>query len=504
MSFSVSNGGLNVANSTEGFSPSNCVPLSTGLNVWNLGLFFGANILAHAATIHPRTGATKSNTFRRMMLMLVAPITAGTVATHAIVTFVLGIKSHGWKWAHFLGGAEKLQDAVPAGAVAILVPKDLAPVVAGRWKLVGSERHSLYLNNERTDNPREPYVPADDTYLEFILPPQSRLPGYTKHKFYPSSSFANELIAVIQLIYGVYQLVSQYGPEIQIMGLSSPYICAIPYLFMSLINLLANILMESYSHIIVLPPQIQRSPQDQKDCTTVIRRRRKQLGKVFFCDEFEWNQQYVHIDRHMLHRGRVPDVDGYTKRERKQLAWQPNPFLSFITWSFHGYFLKFSSSWSIESHPSKDMERQLEKWLEIQYPGVETCIHDRPLRIYHWSRYISVFATLVFTTALLGALTRFQFMVGVDAGRFIAWIYIPPTVLILPFIMMEYKGTSVYFWLHVDVLSQYARWKLFDVRWLHGIIFSAYVGALVQIGLALWSIGDCTIFSQADHQTWIS
>jgi len=74
--------------------------------------------------------------------MLVAPITAGTVATYAIITFILGIKNHGLKWAHFLGRAEKLQDAVPAGAVGILVPKDLAPVVAGRWKLVGSDRHS--------------------------------------------------------------------------------------------------------------------------------------------------------------------------------------------------------------------------------------------------------------------------------------------------------------------------------------------------------------------------
>ena len=103
---SFSNGGLNVANSTEAFSPSNCVPLSTRSNLWNLCLFFGANILAHAATIHPRTGATKSNSFRRMILMLVAPITAGTVATYAIITFILGIKNHGLKWAHFLGGAE--------------------------------------------------------------------------------------------------------------------------------------------------------------------------------------------------------------------------------------------------------------------------------------------------------------------------------------------------------------------------------------------------------------
>jgi hypothetical protein len=291
MSSAFLNGGLNVANSTEGFSPSNCVPLSTRSNLWNLCLFYGANILAHAATIHPRTGATKSNSIRRMILMLVAPITAGTVATYAIITFCLGIKRNGLKWAHFLGGAENLQDAVPAGAVGILVPKDLSPVVAGRWKLVGGDRHSLFLNNERTENPKYPHLPADNSYLEFILPPQSRLTEYKNHKFYPSSSFANELIAVVQLIYGVYQLVSQYGPEIQTMGLSSPYICALPYLFMSLVNLIANILMESYSHIIILPPHnaaVTEKPEklDAED-RICLRRRMRQLGKVYFYDQFE-------------------------------------------------------------------------------------------------------------------------------------------------------------------------------------------------------------------------
>jgi hypothetical protein len=466
---SFSNGGLNVANSTEAFSPSNCVPLSTRSNLWNLCLFFGANILAHAATIHPRTGATKSNSFRRMLLMLVAPITAGTVATYAIITFILGIKNHGLKWAHFLGGADKLQDAVPAGAVGILVPKDLAPVVAGRWKLVGSDRHSLFLNNEQTENKKDPHLPTENSYLEFILPPQSRLTGYKKQKFYPSSSFANELIAVVQLIYGVYQLVSQYGPEIQTMGLSSPYIFALPYLFMSLVNLVANILMESYSHIVILPPQLSDSDAssitttmttttdkpDLEDGPICLRRRMRQLGKVYFYDQFEWDQNYIAIDRCMFRRGKLPEVDGYTKRERRKLSWRPNPFLSFITWSFHGYFLDFCSSWSVLSHPPKEMERRLELWLERHYPGVETCIHDGPLRIYQWSRYISVITTLIVTTALLGALTRFQFMVGIDAGRFIAWIYIPPTVLLIPFMIMESKGTSVKYWLYLDVLSQY-------------------------------------------------
>ena len=490
----MSDGGLNVANQTEAFSPSNCVPLSAGSNFWNLCLFFGANVFAHAATIHSRTGATTTNSFRRMLLMLAAPITAGSVATHAIVTFILGVKKGGLKWAYFLSSKEHLEEAIPAGAVGILIPRELAPVVAGRWKLVGDERHSLMLNHERSHPPntsKEPHIPAVDVSLEFILPPHSRLPGYKNYKFYPSSSSANELIAIIQLIYGIYQLVTDYGSEIRLMGLSSPYTCAIPYLLMSLVNLIANLLMPSYTHVVILPPQQhslsrtssaitleskQRLETDMtetsKEKTTTddnielgpkenfLRRRTWTMGKRYCTETLEWDNRYMSLTG-IMRRGRIPENDGYTKKERKKLTWQKNPQMSFITWTFIGSWwgkgpgIRRSSSWSRDSNPSKEMERRLEVWLERHYPGVETSIHARPLRVYQLSRYISVFITLVITTGLLGVLTRFQFMVAVYAGRFISWIYIPPAILLIPFFVLESKRTSAGFYASVDMFSSY-------------------------------------------------
>src|SRR5579859_5552842 len=276
--------GLNVANSTYPLSPTNCLPLSPSNNFWNLCLFFGANVLAHAATIHPRTGATKLNSLRRMLLMLVAPITAGTVATHSIITFILGVKQCGLKWALFLGSREKLQDAIPAGAVGIKVPKELAPVLAGRWKLVGDERHSLMLDHQKSHpcskTSREPHIPPSNAYLEFILPPQSKIPRYDNYKFYPSSSFANELIAVAQLIYGIYQLVADYGSQITLMGLSSPYTPVIPYLFMSLVNLIANLLMPSYSHVVILPPEPELVLSRTSSTTTLASKRKGELREI--------------------------------------------------------------------------------------------------------------------------------------------------------------------------------------------------------------------------------
>jgi hypothetical protein len=552
-SFFGNGGGLNVNNQTEPFTAANCVVLSDADNFWNLCLFFGANIFAHAATIHPRTGATKTNSFRRMLLMLVAPITAGTVATHAIVTFVLGIWNGGFRWAHFLGSRDSLEEAIAAEAVGIKVPKELAPVLAGRWKLVGDERYSLMLDHERshpTKTSREPHIPADDACLEFILPPQSKLPGYKGYKFYPSSSFANELIAVVQLIYGVWQLVTEYSPEIEVMGLSSPMVWALPYLFMSLVNLIANLVMESYSHIVILPPQdpeptdmnvtklsrtsssatlkkvppspskseisrisstttlnskeksvetedpsmseksdaIQLTPvttmstfinpaptastsaklikknDDDKDLESAetggfIRAHIWSMGKRWSAEQIEWKDQYLRISK-TLTRGPKPESDGYRKDVRKYMMGKSIPNLSFITWTVRlswwgkGGGKRYSSSWSRDWGCPPEMEARLERYLATHYPGVTASIHEKPLRVYQISRYISVVSTLGVVTALLGALTKFHTMIPVYTGKFLAWIYGPPTIVLIPFILLELNKSSVSFYRSVDFFSQ--------------------------------------------------
>jgi hypothetical protein len=527
--------GLNVANSTNPLSPTNCLPLSPSNNFWNLCLFFGANVLAHAATIHPRTGATKLNSLRRMLLMLVAPITAGTVATHVLITFVLGIKQCGWKYALFLGSRENLEDAIPAGAIGIKIPQELAPVLAGRWKLVGDERHSLMLDHQKTHQPhhhpyktsREPHIPSPQTDLEFILPPQSKIPGYKNHKFYPNSSFANELIAVVQLIYGIYQLVAEYGSQITLMGLSSPYTPVIPYLFMSLVNLLANLLMPSYSHVVILPPvpssvvsrtsssttlaskgassemETRESKEGSEDrdielgeCTQVIRRHRWEVFRRYCMLEYEWNRHYISLNE-VFRQDTRPEADGLSKQDRKKLLWQKNPDVGFITWTFRGtYFGKDvnrSSSWSRECHPPVEMERNLEEWLQRHYPGVEASIHARPLRVYQWSRYISVTMTLLVMTILLGVLTRFQFMVGEYAGRNISLIYLPPAILLVPFMVLEFKRTSVGYFKWVDAFSSYvfSGWEVLRCRIVNQLMISCYVGGMIQLGIALWAVGDC-------------
>jgi len=546
--------GSNVLNSTLEFSPSNCVPLNNGQNLWNMALFVGANIFAHAATIYPRTGATKTNSFLRMMYMLVAPITAGTVATNAILTFFLGVYKRRVKWTSFFSSREELSEAVPAGGVGILIPRDLAPVLAGRWKLVGDARHSLMLNHSKTHprHSKEPHIPSHDSLLEFILPPQSKLPGYEGYKFYPSSGAGSELVAVAQLIYGVYQLVSDYGSEIQLMGLSSPYVCVIPYLVMSLVNLVANLLMPSYTHIVIIPPdekakeesdrasrtssitikasseslkddaitKIEEEAKSQTDTEksaatettvdleegkkgdeiTILRKKPcRCCARVNNYREAKWDKHYMSL-YDISKKGPRPPKDNVPHYLRKKLSYQRNPDMAFITWTTirsywgKGEGFRFSSSWSRDCHPTRQQEELLETWLREHYPGIETNIHERPLKIHQLSRYISVIFTLVVTTLLLGVLTRFTVMVNLYAGKFLALVYVPPTVLLLPFILLQFNRTSLKFYIWVDLFSGLA----------NQLIISAWTGAIVFLGISVWKIGNCTVWQDADNQTWLA
>lgn len=485
------------------------------------------------------------------MLMMVAPVTAGTVATHAILSFLQGLYQGGLRWAIFLDSKETLQDAVAAGAVGILVPREFAPVLAGRWKLVGDERHSLMLSSKRSHPKgasREPHIPSPEAKLEFILPPQSKLPGYKDFKFYPSSSSAAMAIAVIQLVYGVYQLVTQYGSEISLMGLSSPYIFVVPYLLMSLVNLFANTVMPSYTHVVILSPEgdfsttdstelsrrnststITSKPESEKTAITAptqnktdenvdveatgedigitsLRRELYQFkpwgGRLrHHVQEIEFDKFYMSLTD-IAGLGPKPSSDGLALRERKKICRQHNPQISFITWTIRWSWLlrtnenplRRSSSWSRECQHPTELEEGLRGWLTAHYPGVDADITARPLRLYQLSRYISVFSTLILSTVIIGVITRFRFMVGLYAGRFISFIYIPPTLLLVPFFALGVGGSSVNFWKSVEGFS----------RFVNNLMISAYIGALVTLIQCLWDIGNCTVWSQADNQTWLS
>jgi hypothetical protein len=199
--------------------------------------------------------------------------------------------------------------------------------------------------------------------------------------------------------------------------------------------------------------------------------------------------------------GPKPSTDTLTKRQRKKLCRQHNPQISFITWTIKWSWLRKtndnplrrSSSWSRECQHPVELEEGLRLWLATYYPGVDVDITARPLRLYQLSRYISVFSTLVCSTVIIGVMTRFRFMVGLYAGRFISFIYVPPTLLLVPFFALGVGGSRVNFWKSVEGFS----------RFVNNLMISAYIGAVVTLIQCLWDIGNCTVWSQANNQTWL-
>jgi hypothetical protein len=92
----------------------------------------------------------------------------------------------------------------------------------------------------------------------FVCRPPSRHNNVDgiKYVVIPNSTLLSQLIAVIQLVLGSRQIFLNYDSSVATQGLSSPFLCVIPYLLMTFVNFLANALSGQYPQVIVLPKVI--------------------------------------------------------------------------------------------------------------------------------------------------------------------------------------------------------------------------------------------------------
>lgn len=249
---------------------------AAGGGVWSatqaLIVFLVTNIIAHAATIYLANGSDAWLAVKSVFQALLLPVNAGDQALNAVsrwgrrlITGHLGIKSA-------LGGFT-FEDAATAGAIAISVPLEFVPILHGRWDAVNEHQRIVMLDNKEFWNDEDwsyraspgglPFRISDKypRYVPYILPPTTRFPGYKKYKIAPQSSILPQIIAVIQVILSSRQLYLKYYTSIRMNGLSSPFVVVIPYLFMSLVNLIANTLVGSYAQITMLPMAQERIPE---------------------------------------------------------------------------------------------------------------------------------------------------------------------------------------------------------------------------------------------------
>ena len=89
----------------------------------------------------------------------------------------------------------------------------------------------------------------------YSIPPTCRFRAQQTLRLFPSSNRLKSTLAILQFFFSSFQAYMEYDPLIRCQGLSSPFLIAVPFLYyMTLLNLLANLVQGSYTHVIIIPP----------------------------------------------------------------------------------------------------------------------------------------------------------------------------------------------------------------------------------------------------------
>jgi len=235
--------------------------------------FLTTNIFAHAATLYLAPGADLSLIVFSAFQAILLPVSAGDYALHVLGRYFRRL----FKWQIPFGdifGGFKFEDAATAGAIAISVPLRFVPLLQGRWdSIVHNCQHLVMLDNEMFWHREKWTIEAHRNglpftvngkfyrYVPFLLPPTTKFPGYRNYKISPQSNWLPGIIAVTQLFLSGRSIYNKNRSSLQTLGLSSPYLVVVPYLLMTFINLLANVLVGTYAQIVVLPMKATRIPK---------------------------------------------------------------------------------------------------------------------------------------------------------------------------------------------------------------------------------------------------
>jgi hypothetical protein len=247
-----------------------------GRGIWSsvqsFVVFLATNIVAHAITIYLAPGTDLFTSVYKVYQALLLPVKAGDGASHAIWRYMQRSKT--LRGSHVIGGSH-FEDAVTAGAIAVVVPLQYAPLLKGRWDSVQHQR-LVMLDNKKfwygaQDTRREfknlPFTINDShsRYVPFILPPRTTFPDYEEYRIASQSNALARIVAIAQLVLSTWQLVLHYGNSMAKNGLASPFLVVVPYLLMTFINLVANVLVGSYPQVTVLPTNKEKLPLARRD-----------------------------------------------------------------------------------------------------------------------------------------------------------------------------------------------------------------------------------------------
>jgi hypothetical protein len=333
--------------------------------------------IVHAMTAH--TPIPPQHRIGQLASMVLGPVGEGVQSFNSIVLFVIKIGRGDWPT---IRRPTPPHDAISAGAMAIRVPKRFAKFLdygPFGWTRVSQDTPVSEFGADEFND----VVPGVDTVI-CSLPPLSRItPGRATPPLFPTSNKLNTAFAILQLAYSVAQAYMQYEILIRVQGLSSPYLIAIPYLYMSFINMIANLVQGSYTHITVIPPV--RSPTDTSPPTSVSEPLPDNLA-----NELDNLAPRLDVDGDSVEGQR-------TERDAESVVLPPSDE------SVTEFSRRNASENSDSVRESSNVAEEFDEWMRRQYPHIE--LHDSgPLEplAYFLHHSIALTVVLVWVALLTG------------------------------------------------------------------------------------------------------
>ena len=203
-----------------------------------------------ALTAHLPIPPSLDEVLGRTVSIILSPISSNVSAFNALVMFALKIARGDLPLCG--GSRAPLHDAISAGAIAIRIPIRFISVIPEEpfgWRKLN--------RNIPIDADASTSTTDDNISVLYSLPWNCRFRTPPESlSLYTASNKVKSTLAILQLGYSSFQAYMQYEPLVNCQGLSSPFLIAIPHLQMSCVNLLANLVQGSYTHVTVIPPAV--------------------------------------------------------------------------------------------------------------------------------------------------------------------------------------------------------------------------------------------------------
>lgn len=188
-------------------------------------------------------------TIVRAIYIILSPVTTGTTSFQVFRTWCAFSSRRellSFEWLRWRGNDvhRKIQSAVRAGAVAIYIPTYFSPKKHDLHRVDSGFQDIIFVDG---------LVPNERQRLRcYHVPPEAIITSDIN--VIPQSSVLKNFTTLIQLAVSAFDIFHSNWSSIRKQGMASPYMLAIPYLLMSLLNMLTNVVVPTYPAGLVLRP----------------------------------------------------------------------------------------------------------------------------------------------------------------------------------------------------------------------------------------------------------